>query len=93
MCQNDQQRDYHPAFVNGNTGDVFNSTCVPEVGSTTGQCQVLPDGGKIKQADVILIYYPLSTTINASTKRHDLDLYLVRHFYRLCAHIMTCVGV
>jgi hypothetical protein len=37
--------------------------------------------GKIKQADAILIYYPLSTTTNASTKKNDLDLYLLRSIF------------
>jgi trehalose/maltose hydrolase-like predicted phosphorylase len=69
------QRDFHPAFVNGRSGATFNSSCVPELGSVDGQCQVLQDGGKIKQGDVVLIYYPLAVTTNASTKKHDLDLY------------------
>ena len=73
-----EQRDFHPAFVNGKSGTIFNSSCVPEPGSVDGQCQVLPDGGKIKQADVVLIYYPLAVKANASTKKHDLDLYPLR---------------
>eukprot|EP01051_Picozoa_sp_SAG22_P024834 SAG22_NODE_7068_length_780_cov_0.883994_1_plen_45_part_10 len=45
---------------------MFNTTCVPEPGSLTGQCQILPDGGKIKQADVVLIYYPLQVPMAES---------------------------
>ena len=74
-CGQDTQRDFHPAFINGKSGELFNTTCVPMPGSLNAQCQVLPDGGKIKQADVILIYYPLQVPMKASTKKNDLDLY------------------
>jgi hypothetical protein len=74
-CGGDRNRDFHPEYIDGTTGKVFNTTCVPELGSLTGQCQVLPDGGKIKQADTVLIYYPLMVPTAESTKRNDLDIY------------------
>ena len=73
-----KERDFHPAYINGRSGEVYNATCVPQRGGglSGGQCEVLADGGKIKQADVVLIYFPLMVDgVAPSTQRRDLDLY------------------
>ena len=82
----DKQRDFHPAYICGDTGLLYNTTCgAPEPLS----CISRPDGGLIKQADVVLIYcersclcavpppppdreaaLPLADPINVSMPRH-----------------------
>ena len=75
----DKDRDFHPAYITGATGELYNSTCgAPEPLA----CINTPSGGLIKQADVVLIYYPVAingtrynVSIPSSTQKNDLDIY------------------
>ena len=75
----DAKRDFHPAYITGATGELYNSTCgAPEPLA----CINTPSGGLIKQADVVLIYYPVAingtrynVSIPSSTQKNDLDIY------------------
>ena len=82
----DKQRDFHPAYICGDTGLLYNTTCGAPAPLS---CISRPDGGLIKQADVVLIYcersclcavpppppdreaaLPLADPINVSMPRH-----------------------
>ena len=69
----DKERDFHPAYICGDTGKVYNATCgAPEPLA----CINTPGGGLIKQADVVLIYYPINvSTVPRHTQKNDLDIY------------------
>lgn len=66
----DAVRDYHPEFASDSDGKPWNLTAYQCLDGTTG-C----GDQKIKQADTVMMAYPLAYPMNISTMKNDLEIF------------------